>query len=789
MKLSLSWIFDHIDSNWRDVDVDRLAARFNQVTAEIEDFYRISYDISTFFIGLKQKDSDSVFIPELKKELTLPPRNNTTDLVSENLDECAFLIKEEDGDFFWAVLSDFGVEKEGFLPALDISEEDAAGGWRSYFEADDIILEVDNKSITHRPDMWGHRGFAREIAAFLELPFKTKGDFLSGLPVVSFDKKSEPTNTNSFVIDNQTNGQCRKFNGLFIPSIENRPSNVFIVSRLLKVGSRPINGIVDLTNYVTLDWSQPVHAYDANKITDKKVVIRPAKQGEKMLLLDGNEIELTPQDIVVADGNKPMCLAGVKGGADDSISPQTKAVFFESANFEAGSVRRSALRHKTRTDSSARFEKTLDPNQAIEAILRFVELAGQCGIAMITADEIASVGKDIAPSMLRISHQFIEQRLGQRLDASIIEGLLKRLEFGVEIDRDNDEVAYLISVPSFRASKDVKIKEDILEEIARAYGFEKIKLELPKIHRTPFDMSQLRKTRMIRRYLAYSANMVEQQNYAFFDEQFLKDIDLELPSPVSIVNPVSENNARLVTSLIPGLLKNMVENLVHHDKLSFFETGRTWHEGSKIDERKEVAGVFFEKRKAFDFYEGKRVIASLLSMLGIKNSELSWEKMTTSLRPWYKTHQSAVVYQGDNVLGYIGLVDSTFLSKLPVLPESSAFVFELNGDALLKQPALDKYFAPFSRYQETFFDLSLMTPLALTTKSLEDSLHQVSPVVTSVKLIDFFEKEEWLDKRSLTFRVWIGSKEKTLDKEEIDAVWKQAIAAVEAVGAQIRVQS
>lgn len=790
MKLSLAWICDHINVEWETINVDKMMEKFNQTTAEIEGFCRVSHETDSLFLGIQKKNTSKVFIPELNQEIILPVRNASQESQIKEDDEFVFFVKKEEGGFRWAsLLADFGVESDRYVPAVSVDKDDLDGNWRGLFEPTDIILEIDNKSITHRPDMWSHRGFAREIAAFLELPFKAKNEFLASHRVVSFEQISKVTDSTPFSIDNQVVAGCKKFNGLYFPRIHNKPSNIFILSRLMKVEAKPLNAIVDLTNYVALDWGQPVHAYDASKIADKKIIVRMAEKDEKLKLLNELEITLTPQDIVIANGKKPMCLAGIKGGIYDSVSQDTESIFFEAANFDAGLVRKSALHHKIRNDSSSRFEKTLDPNLALEAVLRFIQLVKQCDISMTMASEIISIGNDAVEPMISVSHAFLEGRLGQIIPQEVIAAALTRLEFKVETDYRGDSLAYLITVPSFRSSKDIKTKEDILEEVARMYGFEKISLELPYIHRNPFGLTKLRRTRRMLDYLVSAAHMTEFQNYPFYDEQFLREFGIELSSPVSIINPVTENNYRLVTTLIPGLLKNLVENCVHRDSLFLFEKGRIWqHEkDDETFERKEVSGIFFEKRKSVDFYDGKHHLERMLELLGFDIKKIIWTQMSTSLRLWYKPYQSACLYYQDSLIGYAGIIDAAFFSKFPVLPESSAFVFELDADILCEFPHSDKRYEAGSRYQESTFDLSMMIPFSLTTATLKNTLKQVSPLITAVELRDFFEKEEWESQRSLTFRLYLNDNDKTLGKEQIDAVMQRSIAAVEHEGAKIRV--
>lgn len=808
MKLSLAWIFDHIDADWKTQNVDTILALFNQRTAEIESYYRVSYDLSHFFLGtVDQITAQGIIldVPELAKKIALQPRTDIT-LPSSG----AYLIKKEGDEFVWAKRVDFGLEKEGLLPAFDgTTDTQLKGSWREEFESEDVILEVDNKSITHRPDMWCHRGFAREIAAFMGLEFQPQQKFLKNIPVAVFQKNSQPTSTTPLAFHNQAQDACKRFTALYFKSITNKPCLLHIASRLLKVDATPYSAVVDLTNYVMLDWSQPMHAYDASKIDSQQITIRMAHDQETLTLLSGEEIKLAPQDCVVADRKGAQCLAGIKGGLDSSITSSTTSVLLEAANWQASHIRKTAQRHKIRTDSSARFEKTLDPNQTVQSIQRFVYLLEEFGISADYAQEIISLGDDVALPIIEVSHEFLEQRIGLTFTPDQIINLLAPLEFHVlQSMNENKKITYLITIPSFRASKDIKIREDILEEVVRCYGFEKITSQLPRLTRTPFDLSPITQMRKTKYFLAHAAIMTEQQNYSLYDEQYLTQLGLTPETAISLINPVSENFYRMITSLVPGLLKNIQENQVQHDVLSFFECGRTWTQPShktsagrltnshheRVKESASVAGIFFKKRADVDFYHCKLHISNLFAALGFDPAAVTWQKSITASSPWYRPYQSAQLLYDKKIIGVAGKIDPMLLSKLDIDTTCDAFVFELDGDFLFNQKPGVITYKPLSKFQETYFDLSLFVPLNLETAMLQKQIAQLSDLIDDVNLIDFFESafakastgQETNQNRALTFRVWLVHHERTLEKSDIDAIWKQSVDAVQALGAQVR---
>ena len=527
-----------------------------------------------------------------------------------------------------------------------------------------------------------------------------------------------------------------------------------------------MNAVVDLANYLMNDWSQPVHTYDANAIAQNKIEIRMAREGETIDLLDGNRLTLDPRDMVIADAQKPLCLAGVKGGVYSGISEATKAVFFESATFDAGTVRRTAQRHKLRTDASARFEKTLDVNQTVEAIQRFVRLLDDWDIPATHAQEIIVLGPDAAPCVIELTHDFLESRMGITIPPSTVIDLLTRLDFQVlKTTNEEKKAVYLITVPSFRASKDVKIREDLVEEVVRAYGFEKIPLQMPTMVRTPFSLRPVMRQRAVKAFLASAARMTEQQNYAMIDEAFCALLGLQLDAAVSLLNPVSENYRRMIVSLVPGLLKNVVDNHQHRDNLAFFEVGRIWPAiDGQPQERRSVAGIFFVKRVAFDFYQGKAQLEALLASLGFDKALCTWQQVTTGSASWYRPYQTAQLLYDKQFVGTAGLADPMLLHKLGIDVACDAFIFELDGEFLINQANPLPHYKPLSKFQETYIDISMMVPRTVLTATLQEQLAAVDPLVQSVDLVDFFEKDDWVDKRSVTLRLWLSSYEKNVRK-------------------------
>lgn len=779
MNISLRWLCDHLVAlSWNDINVEQLLADFNQKVAEIEHAATVSLDVSDFAaarVVSSTADTVSVSISEWNETATL-----SRDDCQAVAPHAAVLVRRVNDKITSVTLKDCSLDKDGLLPQLAINDADLNGDWRAQWEQDDIILDVDNKSITHRPDMWGHRGFAREIAALLDTTLRDESDFLAQIPVTYSSGKTEKK-AGACVLENRAPKVCSALSGLLIPTVSHQPCDVRTVSRFLKIGYRPINALVDLTNYAMADWGRPMHAYDADKVEDHTLIVRMAEQGESLELLDGSTLEMTPNDIVIADTKKPLCLGGVMGGKDDSIGNTTKSVLLEAACFHAASVRRTAARFKVRTESSQRFEKTLDPVTPPAAIQRFVQMGVAWGVLEgIPAGEIAIVADKPEPSVIELSHQYISDRLGFTVEPKQIKVLLEKLAFAVTITKDG---GYQVVVPVFRATKDVTGPHDIVEEIARQYGFDRIEPVLPSLPARATNLRPVMLARQLKEQLAYGARMREQRNYAFFNEKVLEQLQWKAEGNLALQNPVSQEAYRLVSTLLPHLLNNVIENMADHDRCDFFEWGTVWPNGAQ-SEHYELAGVWYDKRVERDFYTLKEHVAAVCRR---SNLEVRFEKHPEcEQQQWMVPHRGAAVFHGDRCIGFFGRVTPLMLQRMGALPESSAHAFVLNGTYLQEQPLPKFSVGTMRRHQHSTFDVSVMVPLEATVAQLEDAIQKADDLIVNVRLIDFFEKKEWTDQRSIALRVTLAHTERTVSRDEIEKARHNVIAALESRGGQLR---
>ena len=511
-----------------------------------------------------------------------------------------------------------------------------------------------------------------------------------------------------------------------------------------------------------------------------KLLARCAYEGEKLKLLDCETITLAPTDYVITDGNHPIALAGIIGGIATSISNDTLSIFLESGNFDATIIRHTSNRIKKRTESSARFEKSLDPNQNTQAILRYVKLLTDYKINYQASDAIVSVGPLIQESIITVYHELFVNKIGIHVDSGTIEEILTKLGFGFQAEYNDSKTIYKITVPTYRATKDIKLPEDIVEEVARFIGYTNVKEQAPAGAMLPFDTSAVKRVREIKHHMAFGLNMHEAQTYAFYDEEFLKLLSFNPTDALHIANPLSEHWQRLVTSLIPNLLKCVYINQVKQESLRFFEFNRVWFVGLEPVESKELAAIFYEHKKPVDFYECKAFVDSLFTRIGIK---ITWRKPTKDVDPWYNKYQTAELVYQDQIMGMAGKISQPFINS--ILP-GDAFIVELNGDFLVTVKSKVHEFKPLPKYQEVHLDISMLVPQQITVTQLQETVSQADKRIKNVELVDFFEKKEWAGKKSVTLRFVIYDEHKTLTKEEIDSVWNKVVEKVESQGAAIR---
>src|ERR1700733_10842902 len=469
--------------------------------------------------------------------------------------------------------------------------------------APDTIIEVDNKSLTHRPDLWGHHGMAREVAA---IAHRMPRDPVK-LALLPKGKAPVDIQIEDFAL-------CPRYSALVFENVTVQPSPLWLQYRLEAVGLNAINNIVDVTNYVMAELAQPMHAFDAEKLDGTTIFVRNARPGEQIVALNDETYQLSPSNLVIADAQGPIALAGVIGGMHSAIGPDTRRVVLESANFQAAGVRKTSVALKLRTDASMRFEKSQDPANTVRGLARAIELLEQVSPGIRLGGGLAdSHGKLKTPAPIELTLGWLKAKLGCDLDAHEVRSILESLEFGVE---ERAPGHFLVTVPSWRATKDISIKDDLLEEVGRMLGYGSITPQAPRIESVVPPESPSRLYLRGVRNMAAAQGFTEVYNYSFVTEEMVRAFDMDAAGHVGVTNPIASDQTLLRASLLPAIAKNILDNSRHLQNFRLFEIGREIHvRGSDLPEEVPhlVAAIYArEGDGASSLFELKRLAECLM---------------------------------------------------------------------------------------------------------------------------------------------------------------------------------
>ncbi len=640
----------------------------------------------------------------------------------------------------------------------------------------DIIFEVDNKSLSNRPDLWGHYGMAREVAV------------LTGQKLKKYETKKIKAPAKTILkleVKVQDKKLCPRYLGAVVENVKIAPSPEWLRWRLEAVGVRAINNIVDITNYVMLELGQPLHAFDYDKLESEKIktiFVRTAKRGESIVMLDGAEKKLEEEMLVIADAKKPVAIAGVMGGKNSEIGGGTTRVIFEAANFDFTSVRKTSTRLGLRTDASMRFEKGLDPNLAEEGITRALALVTEIIPGARLAGKVIDVKNfKLKFPQIKLSLEDLDKKIGQHILPKRAEEILKGLGFGVKKSGKN----LLVKVPSWRAIKDIGIAEDLVEEIARIYGYENIAPEMPEVSLDPPEENRARKVeRVVKNILAKGLSMSEVYNYSFVDEKILRQTGFDPTKHIRLKNSINKNLTHLRQSLVSNLILNISQNQHFFDKIRVFEIGTIFYpengEYYKDDKKKEflpqqdksLAGMILEKGNDTPFYEAKEAVALLLGAASVDYQFVVWKDNAPA---WANPDRTLQVNVGGKTLGIVTELSPRIQNNFGI--KHRVGIFGINFDELTKIYSDKVFFKSVPKYPSVEFDLAVIVPQKTRWEDLFKTIFEVeNNLVKEVKLFDVFEgKGVDLGKKSLAFRIVYRSDSRTLKLEEAKKIQEKII--------------
>ncbi len=656
----------------------------------------------------------------------------------------------------------------------------------------DTVLEIDNIAITHRPDLWGHVGFAREVAAL------TRRDFREPSVPKQSELDAEAKSQDAYPVTVDDGKDCRRYVAIELAGLANGPSPSHLKRRLAVVGVRSIDLLVDLTNYVLLEQGQPVHAFDTRTIEGDAIRVRRAAKGESMVTLDGEKRALTPNDLVIADTKKPIAIAGVMGSEGSGIQADTTSLVLESATFDPTLVRKTAARLGLRTDASSRFEKSLDPEGAMRTALRFVALAKEyCPSAHVTR-VITDVYPNPYPSIeIDVPYSLVRRRLGVRVGDSAARRRLKSVGFGVGDAGDSMH----IKVPSWRATKDVHIAEDIVEEVGRLGGYDKLEEIAPIAPMVPHHPPPDRRTeRLLTPILTLDRGYAETNHYAFYGSDDVKALGIEDSLHVVMTNPRSDQQDRLIQTTAAGLLRSVARNASREREIRIAERARLFApRAGALPHEVKVLGAVNWRGDAEQDPKG-RVFRSLLADLhavlyracvGTTSvAEHNGESLVVGLPayPWLHPGRRAVVRDSaKNVLAIAGEI-APWVMRTYDLPGRAA-MFEVDLSAVTQAcTAADGEYHALLRYPVVPFDVAVLIPRKTLSSEIADAMRgAVKGNIRDVHVFDVYEGEGVPDgQRSIALRCELFDVNKTLSSKAADALRGKILKALKKRGWTVR---
>ncbi len=649
--------------------------------------------------------------------------------------------------------------------ALEIPSSIANGtALSSLVPASDVIIEIDNKSLTHRPDLWGHYGIAREVAAIYGLPLKP----LEQTDLAQFDHLP----AYPLQVDDLEN--CPAYCCIDLRNIAPSPSPLFMQWRLHAVGQRTMDILVDLTNYLMFELAQPMHAFDGDKL--QAVRVAPMGSEGEFFTLDGLLRRMLPEDLMIWNETEPVAIAGVMGGLSTEVTPQTKRLLLESANFKGSRIRRTAVRLNLRSEASQRFEKNQPPRNTAISIGRFLHLLKEAGNEPEVLSRLTCAGNLRNDTRhIEISETFFCNRVGKDIPRERVRQILNSLGFTLEY---RGEMMH-VGVPPFRGLNDISIPEDIVEEVSRIYGFGNIEPVLPDIKMpAPQFNDRLRAEHKARRLLAQAHGFSEAHLYSWFDDNWLRTIGFDPGPTLTLLNPSIEQCSHLRTTLMPNLLAAAAQNQLHHEQFRLFELGHLYLPQGERDrtEPKSLAGVSYRQSRGADleqhFREIKGALDDLADMVG--GDPFTYrEAECNAANPWMKPGACIRIMRGGESLGWIGYLAGKLQEE--IAPKGQLVWFELDFDQLQGPVFPDVHYVAPSPFPGSWFDVSILWPTQEGFAPLTEKLDKFADALITGREFLLLYKGKGLDAGmgSYSFRYRIGSRERTLSGDEIDDLQKR----------------
>lgn len=795
MNLSMKWLSDYIQE---EIPVKEFCHCMTMSGSKVEGFETEGSSISKVVVGkilsiAPHENADALFVCQVEIGAEAPVQIVTNarnvkpgDLVPLALDgatlpegkikKCKMRGVESFGMF--CGLETLGLTVHDFPYAdpdgvLVIQEPCQVGeDIHSALGLNDTSVEFEITS--NRPDCLSVIGLAREAAATFHVPLH--------LHAPAFHANSESI-SEQLSVEVQNTTLCPRYCAGMVKNVKIGPSPRWMRERLRASGVRPINNLVDITNYVMLEYGQPMHAFDLRYVQDAKITVRNAKDGEQITTLDGTERKLSPEMLVIADSEKPIAVAGVMGGEYSGIMEDTTTVIFESAYFEPTQVRLTAKKLGMRTDASARYEKGLDPNSTITVLSRAFELVEQLGAGEVVGGiiDVNNVGEPKPP--VPFDANWINGFLGTNIPESDMIHYLNELHFKVE-----DGMVY---APSFRI--DIECKADVAEEIARIYGYNNI----PSTELQGLADARLTPAQIFNRQIEQSMvalGCYEIAAFSFVSPKYFDKIalpaDSKLRKPLVITNPLGEDTSVMRTTALPSMLEILARNYNNRNESArLFEIGKeylpTTPDQLPLEPARLTIGMYGGN---VDFYDLKGVIEALMVQLKISGCryERCGEDCPFDEKSAFHPGRSAVLYVGDTPLGIFGELHPNVQNNYGIGVKT--YAAKLNIPEMLEHAATEISYQPLPKYPATTRDLSLVCDDGIPVAQLEQAIRKaVGNILEKVTLFDVYKGQQIAQgKKSVSYSISMRSHDGTLTDEQADGAMKRVLKALKAMGAELR---
>ncbi|AOZ78844.1 phenylalanine--tRNA ligase subunit beta [Clostridium pasteurianum] len=669
---------------------------------------------------------------------------------------------------------ELGLAEEGTAHGLMILPEDTVVGKniKEVLNLDKAVIDFEITS--NRPDCLSVIGIARETAATLNTEYK--------MPELNYSCKSTANINNEIKVEIK-DSLCRRYMARGVKNVKIEKSPAWLEERLLQAGVRPINNIVDITNFVMLELGQPMHAYDKREITSGSIVVEKAEGNEKFTTLDEVERDLNSDILTIKDGENIVGLAGIMGGLDSEVKEDTSEIIFEAANFDGTNIRVSSQKLNIRTEASGRFEKDLDPNLVEMAMNRACNLIEQLGAGEVMEGTIDIYDNPVKEHSVEVDTNWINSFLGLNLSKEDMKSYLDRLELNTEILGDK----LIVNVPTFRT--DINIREDVAEEIVRIYGYNNVPSTNLKVSsvRTGRYRNQIIKDIALDTLLACGLN--EAITYSFvspkvFDKILLPEESI-LRRAVAIRNPLGEDYSIMRTTTVPSMMEALARNYSRNNEIvRLFEIGRVYipaEEADKIPEEKNIITVGLYGNA--DYLDLKGVVENIIETLGIKNVNYEREIENPSFHPG----KTAKVTVKNKVIGTLGEIHPDVSENYGV--DTVCYIAEIDFDFIVENAVIERKYKPLPKFPAVTRDMALILDEDILVQSIEDIISKKGGnIVESFKLFDIYKGAQIEEgKKSVAYSITYRSEHKTLTDKEVDKAHGKILSTLEHVlGAQLR---